>query len=97
MDKHKTYVDMRAWYVKLDMRSMEFDNSIIKVGDYEVLIKVLPLLGTCTVYYMYDTRIDFDKTLNGNYYTEEAYEVIDKCRGDIEDKLFDLFYKYKKK
>ena len=88
---------MRAWYVKLDMRSMEFDNSIIKVGDYEVLIKVLPLLGTCTVYYMYDTRIDFDKTLNGTYYTEEAYEVIANRRGDIPDKLFDLFYKYKKK
>lgn len=91
----KTYIDMREWYLEFNMKSLELDNTVLNVNGYKVLVKVMPILDTCKVYYIYDTKIDSDKTINGGYYTNEAYETISKCRGDIEDVLFDVFYEYK--
>lgn len=98
MNAHKTYIDMREWYVELNKDALQFDNTVINVNDYEVLLKTLITFDTCKLYYIYDTKIDTAKAFNesGDRYTDEAYEVISKCRNDIEDELFNLFYKYKK-
>ena len=97
MKLYKTYIDMRAWY-ELNKDALHLDNTVINVSGYEVLLKIIQTSDTCKLYFIYDTNIDITKVFNetGDRYTNEAYEIISKCRNDIEDELFNLFYKYKK-
>lgn len=98
MNTYKTYIDMREWYVELNKDALQFDNKVISINNYEVLLKTLIIFDTCKLYFIYDTKIDITKAFDesGDRYADEAYEVISKCRNDIQAELFNLFYKYKK-
>ena len=88
---------MRAWY-ELNKDALYLDNTVINVNGYEVLLKIIQTSHACELYFIYDTKIDITKAFDesGDRYDEKAYEIISKCRNDIEKELFNLFYKYKK-
>ena len=98
LDLYKTYIDMREWHVELNIGAVKLDNTVINVNGYKVLLKTIATFDACKLFFIYDTKINTNEAFNetGDRYAEAAYEVIYKCRNDIEDELFNLFFKYKK-
>lgn len=108
MKQNETYIDMRTLCCDLKKEAMQHDNSIIKVNELNVLLKVTPEIDVYDlknirryfqISYIYDTGIESYKISKSEQeyteYSEESYQIICEHRDAIEDALFDFVYKNK--
>lgn len=93
--KYKTYIDSRHMCFDLDKSAIELDNVVIDVNGCKVLLKIEYMFEKYSLRYTYDTGVDINSAFkeDGRHYTDEAYEIVSKCRNDIEDVLYCLVYK----
>ena len=93
--RYKTYIDSTHMCSDLDKSAIELDNVVIDVNGCKVLLKIECVFEKYSLRYTYDTGIDINSAFkeDGRHYTDEAYEIVSKCRNDIEDVLYGLFYK----
>lgn len=76
-------------------KDYEFDNQIIFVDGYEILIKIIPNYGCYRACYIYDTKIPVNEVFKEDSirYNNEFYELITENRRKIEHELLDIFFR----